>query len=1079
MVSEMKGDIIKYLKPINDTFTKIENICRNLIDSKILHSFSNSSSWLSNKCAEWIKEGIRKSVKMENYKKSGYRYKTSSMLNLSKAKVSIKNDDEEYYDEDFESKESKNINRNSEIRDYFPEVWIFKDFALNENGITNFFFYPPHSITTWIAEADFWKPSTTFICSTKNYQVLEYRKDYYIEVSTPPIVRALEAIDISVTVHSLGNESFENLYICMDKGTTNACQNRGRDGGLADNSYFSLKNNTINNMATKKFEVIFFKENINEVISFSLRKHTGDEKTFACESNDVYDIIKKSITVMPDIRIFSKSTFFIINPEKKSELNNDELVNEKNFIINEKRGEFDNVLITNITINPSKDEVVGNLMVTLSEPRMYHTFEYEIKNRKKRDALSEYSDSHIYWIMNDISSIFYKKLKNDYITEYELKENIENKIHSNIDFSKTLWPNIVKLKEYMVECDVYNYFVDTIEKAKNVKECKIKDAINGDNVWISMLNTMMICDLFTNEGYDDEKEMFFDIKKLMHFYNISMTDKLIKYISLPFEVNMEDKIFVLYGMYLHVLNSCKMYDTENIKNEIGKIYYHFENRDKEDILSTLFYVSSSKRGKDIERDFAWNDMLYCFNKIYKKMPWINENNDDCRKLFERSDKYIRNSDLSMLINLLALYAITNDFPIPTNYPNVSTSELQDYTLITRNKRNPTNLANEIFLEQESYKYIIYDMKNRNYQKKRLNITIECIPPCFSLPQDEYAPDGKSRLIHFPPQTKTILFKSKGNGKRVVLVEGNMITKMNASKNDYPLKIDVQMYSEKNDLTHMITIKNLKKQNLDMLQFEHGLYSNGYELKCDNGYVQFMDQKNIKYKTRPYRTDNSVVFLIGPLPHNKDELTYNLTQKAIEAEANDIKLVGAKIVLKHPIKGTLGKIIVDNRIGFLKNKKMKKDRDSDIEFLCLDNPKKCYCGEGTSNDVCKIKMTDRIERTLKKDLNDIKRFLIAGIVNNISIAEENEDYKKFSITITAQSCRTLFERNVHIYIRTTNSSNEKCTLISVNDEILLSGKIDNIESYQTIYHMSNEDILIKIMEDNEAMNLIGKISFVKC
>uniref|UniRef100_A0A0N5BNE2 A2M domain-containing protein n=1 Tax=Strongyloides papillosus TaxID=174720 RepID=A0A0N5BNE2_STREA len=1100
---EIEGDIIRNFKPINDFFDEIFEICKNFINTKTFSpqnkqlTFGNSSYWISNKCTNLIKEAIKNLIQRNKEEQDFYNDTKLSSINVVKQifknmpaiknRYTTKKLSQNIYDdiiiEDDNNNYDNNI-RNSEIRDFFPEVWIFDEFTLDDNGFASFNFIPPHSITTWIVDADFWKPSTTYTCPIKYNQELEYRKDFFIEINLPSTIRALETIDISVTVHSLSNSSFDNLYICMDKGTKNSCQNRGRDGSLADNSHFSLKSTTVNNVATKKFEVIFFEENNNEIISFSLRRHVEDDKTFACESNDVYDIIKKSVKILPDIRVDFKSTFFIINPDKKSELfSENELDKDKNFIITEKRDEKTSELITNITIVPGKDEIVGNLMVTLSEPRMYH-MEDNNNDRRKRDILSKYGDSHIYWIMSELSSIFYKKLKKDFINEFIIKEEIPENEYLNIDYSNTLWANIIKLKKYMVECDKYDFFVDTIDNAKEIKTCTIEDVIKGDNVWITMLNTMMICDLYTSDAKQNNKdEMFFNINKLLDFLKISMKDgNLIEYILLPFDVEKDDKKYILYGIYLHVLNSCKFYDKSKNDNEINEIFSQFEDREKEDILSTLFYISSSKRGNDYKRIFAWNDILYCFNYNFKKMPWIQEKIDECEDIFRGSQRYISNPDTNMLINILALYAVTNNFSIPTNYPNVSTSELQDYTLITRNKRSDTNLANEIFLEQEIYKYIIFDMKKRNYRhKKMLDIRMECIPSCHFIPQEDYGSDGKSKVIHFPSQTKTILFKSKGNGKKVALVEGNMLTKLNVLKNEYPLKIDVKMYSEKNDLTHIVTIKNLKNQNLDMIQFEHGLYSAGYELKFNNdeGYVIFEDKDNIKYKTKPYRTDNSVVFLIGPLSTDKDTLSYNLTQKAVKAEANDIKLMGTKIILRHPIKGILGKIIVDNRTGFLKNKGDAKEKDSDVEYLCLQNSKKCFCGEGTSNDMCKIEMTDRIERSFNKDLYDKKKFLLVGEITNITTVEENEDYRKFTIVLRAQSCKTSFDVNLHVFVRTTNNSNVKCILFSKGDDVMLSGNVENTKSSHNIYHMSNGDVLVRIKENDGAAKTIVKLPFIKC
>jgi len=44
------------------------------------------------------------------------------------------------------------------VRDFFPEVWLFDDYKLNETGGLELKLTSPHSVTEWSLVANFWAP---------------------------------------------------------------------------------------------------------------------------------------------------------------------------------------------------------------------------------------------------------------------------------------------------------------------------------------------------------------------------------------------------------------------------------------------------------------------------------------------------------------------------------------------------------------------------------------------------------------------------------------------------------------------------------------------------------------------------------------------------------------------------------------------------------------------------------------------------------------------------------------------------------------------------------------------------------
>lgn len=127
---------------------------------------------------------------------------------------------------------SKEQEEELSLRDFFPEVWLFDDFAigcvtngrslspqskfisfayLRHNGSFDMVTRSPHSVTNWMIEAKFWSSGRADVCQTDKGHLITHKngkfsfKAIYLFVSFTAVV----FLDVDVPMHLYENETVQ------------------------------------------------------------------------------------------------------------------------------------------------------------------------------------------------------------------------------------------------------------------------------------------------------------------------------------------------------------------------------------------------------------------------------------------------------------------------------------------------------------------------------------------------------------------------------------------------------------------------------------------------------------------------------------------------------------------------------------------------------------------------------------------------------------------------------------------------------------------------------------------------------
>jgi len=69
------------------------------------------------------------------------------------------------------------------LRDFFPEVWLFEDFQIGENGSLDLRLNAPHSVTEWRFMPKFWSPGRADVCRVPSQSLFIQRDggEYFLQ----------------------------------------------------------------------------------------------------------------------------------------------------------------------------------------------------------------------------------------------------------------------------------------------------------------------------------------------------------------------------------------------------------------------------------------------------------------------------------------------------------------------------------------------------------------------------------------------------------------------------------------------------------------------------------------------------------------------------------------------------------------------------------------------------------------------------------------------------------------------------------------------------------------------------------
>ena len=184
---------------------------------------------------------------------------------------------------------TQTVKRNKiELRNYFPETWLFDLIDLDETGAGELQLSAPHTITTWIAEV---------ICSSEeqgmtvsNKSSLVVTQDFFADLSMPYFVKRGEILPINISV-------FNNV----DRGLPMKLSLRESDEFKVDASSQAVcvpaSSNEIKSFVIKASE-------LNEV-NVTVEAKITDEASVECdglagEAEGFTDVLQKPVQVKPE-----------------------------------------------------------------------------------------------------------------------------------------------------------------------------------------------------------------------------------------------------------------------------------------------------------------------------------------------------------------------------------------------------------------------------------------------------------------------------------------------------------------------------------------------------------------------------------------------------------------------------------------------------------------------------------------------------------------------------------------------------------------------------------------------------------
>ena len=85
-----------------------------------------------------------------------------------------------------------------ELRNYFPETWLFDMVDLDESGTATLDLEAPHTVTTWVGSVVCSDANTGLGISEKSS--LTVSQDFFVDVNMPYAIKRGEVLPLNVTV---------------------------------------------------------------------------------------------------------------------------------------------------------------------------------------------------------------------------------------------------------------------------------------------------------------------------------------------------------------------------------------------------------------------------------------------------------------------------------------------------------------------------------------------------------------------------------------------------------------------------------------------------------------------------------------------------------------------------------------------------------------------------------------------------------------------------------------------------------------------------------------------------------------
>uniref|UniRef100_A0A914UL94 Alpha-2-macroglobulin domain-containing protein n=1 Tax=Plectus sambesii TaxID=2011161 RepID=A0A914UL94_9BILA len=202
----------------------------------------------------------------------------------------------------------------SVVRELFPEVWLFNDYSLNENGQAAVALTAPDTITRWSFLPYFWTPGKLATCQGKSLTMTSYKKVHMI-VDLPKHVYINESLTAKVTVFGDSIDQELRMSICFDGLGRSVCGDMGADGELGQPTYTRIILSPERASDSKTYSLKFLKKGPS-VLTFALRTESALPGVYHCRVGELLDRVQLTINVAERSDIDEHYQRLILNPSK-------------------------------------------------------------------------------------------------------------------------------------------------------------------------------------------------------------------------------------------------------------------------------------------------------------------------------------------------------------------------------------------------------------------------------------------------------------------------------------------------------------------------------------------------------------------------------------------------------------------------------------------------------------------------------------------------------------------------------------------------------------------------------------------
>uniref|UniRef100_A0A914HH71 Alpha-2-macroglobulin domain-containing protein n=1 Tax=Globodera rostochiensis TaxID=31243 RepID=A0A914HH71_GLORO len=184
------------------------------------------------------------------------------------------------------------------LRDFFPEVWLFNDYRIENGSLAVKLNSTPHSVTAWNFVATFWSLGRSDVCKAEK-QSLVAKKHVFMDVDVPLHVYVNESVNVHIAVSVVNLTRNEHMSVCFRGLSPKVCGDVGRDGSFGETDFTRVVLTPENPMQLKNFFVRFLRPGTHN-LSFELRSEDvlkGHDWHCRGKVSTVFDRISKKIQV--------------------------------------------------------------------------------------------------------------------------------------------------------------------------------------------------------------------------------------------------------------------------------------------------------------------------------------------------------------------------------------------------------------------------------------------------------------------------------------------------------------------------------------------------------------------------------------------------------------------------------------------------------------------------------------------------------------------------------------------------------------------------------------------------------------